>query len=74
MINYSVFTGEFVLETEEKIKERKVIKICKEIILLVEETENKNEYKIVQVLSTNPQVYLRSDLNPGTIIKTRLKI
>lgn len=74
MINYSIFTGEFIMSTEEKVKEKKVIEINRDIKLLVEETDKKDEYKILQVLSTDPQVFLRPDLNPGTIIKSRLQL
>jgi len=74
MINYSVFTGEFVLETEEKEREKKEIEINKAIKLLVEETDKKDEYRILQILSTDPQVFLNSELAPGTIIKTKLKL
>jgi len=74
MINYSVFTGEFVLETEEKEREKKEIEINKAIKLLVEETDKKDEYRILQILSTDPQVFLNSKLAPGTIIKTKLKL
>ncbi len=74
MINYSLFTGEFVLETEEKVREKKVVEINKGIKLLVEETDKKEEYRILQVLSTDPQVFLNPKLVPGTIIKTKLKL
>jgi len=74
MINYSIFTGEFIMASEEKVKAKKVIEINSNIKLLVEETDKKDEYKILQIISTDPQVFLRSDLNPGTIIKSRLQL
>jgi len=71
---YTLFTGEFIMNTEEKEKQRKIIEINKNIKLLVEETDKKGEYKILQILSTDPQIYLRPDLTPGTIIKSRLQL
>lgn len=33
-----------------------------------------NEYKVLQLMSTNPEVFLRSDLQPGTrVMLTHLK-
>lgn len=35
------------------------------------EQVNENNYKITQILSSNPQDYLRTDITPGKMIKSR---
>lgn len=74
MINYSIYPPEVVFKDWENFNPQyKKITIDGGINLVVEKV-NEEEYKVSQVISTNPQDYLKMGLQPGTVIKTGLKL
>jgi hypothetical protein len=69
MLNYSIFTQEFIFEGWDEFEpEYKEIKVSSGVYVLVEQYSNE-ELKIVQLISSNPQDYLREELSPGKIFK-----
>lgn len=74
MINYSIIPTEVVFEDWDNLElQYKEFKTEDGITLLVESI-NDQDYRISKVISSNPQVYLRADLTPGTILKSSLNL
>lgn len=69
MLNYSIYPLELILEGYENFNpEYEEISLSRGLTLLVEKTES-NEIKIRKIVSTDPQDYLRPELQPGSILK-----
>jgi len=74
IINYSIYPKEFVFEGWDNISfDYKIINYNKDVKLIVEKIDA-GSYRVMQVLTTDPRVYLNSNLNPGKLIKTDLHI
>lgn len=74
MINYSIFPPEMVFEGYDDFDIKyEEINIDSDTSLLVERI-NDSEVKISQIISTDPQVYLKTDFKPGTILKSSLQL
>ena len=69
MILYTPMQLELVVEGLEEMKEpaARLVEIGG-VPLIIEDTGS-GEGKVVRLLSTDPQDYLRTDLYPGTVIK-----
>lgn len=74
MINYSILDNNLIFEDWEDFEPKyKVMELSNGVKLQIEQLEGEN-YKICQVLSSNPQDYLRNNVIPGNLIKLNLKI
>lgn len=62
---------ENLLNTTQKTPPQKVINY--QGIPLLIESISPNQYKIIQILSTNPNDYMISDLQPGCCLSLELK-
>ena len=74
MINYSIFQSDFVFKEWEDFKPQYEIIEMDDGIKVQIERLNKDEVKIIQILSSDPQDYLNNSLVPGNIIKSRLQL
>ena len=69
MILYSVIDPDFVFEGWDDYEpEYKEIKLSDSVNMIVEDI-NKEEVKIVKLISSDPQDYLNDEYSPGSIIK-----
>ncbi|MFW5982021.1 MAG: YlzJ-like family protein [Halanaerobiaceae bacterium] len=74
MINYSIYPPEMVFEDYDDYNpEYEEIPLDNGVILLMERI-NDQELKVCQLISSNPQDYLRIDIQPGTIIKSNINL
>lgn len=71
MTLYTPLPLEIVLEQQEMPKERKRIITMNNVNLEVEDLPN-GQVKIQRVLSSNPQDFLRIEMQPGVILKYSL--
>lgn len=74
MINYSIFPPEVIFSDHEEAKiEYEELNIENNITLIVERI-NKKKVKIIKVISTDPQIYLKPGLKPDSILKSSLQL
>ncbi len=74
MINYSIYENDLIFENWEDFEPKyKIMKLSDGVKLEIEQINEEN-FKITQVLSSNPQDYLKTDLNPGTLIKSKFEL
>lgn len=74
MINYSLYTDECIFaDWDDFNPEYEEITTSDGLTLLVERIDAQ-QVKVFRVISSDPAVYLRDDIMPGTIIKTSLQI
>lgn len=74
MINYSIYPKETVFEDYDDFEVKyEEMSLNNDITLLVERIDDK-QVKISQIISTDPQIYLNTDIQPGTILKSSLHL
>ncbi len=74
MINYSIYPGELIFaDWDEFEPEFKEIETAGGVKLRVKSLTDE-QYQIEQVISTNPQDYLKTEIMPGAVIKTHLQL
>ncbi|MEJ6951654.1 YlzJ-like family protein [Natronospora cellulosivora (SeqCode)] len=74
MINYSIYPPEAVFEDYDDYEiEYEEITLNDGVVLQMERINNQ-ELKVSRIISSNPQNYLRTDIQPGTIIKSNLEL
>ncbi len=74
MINYSIFQSEFIFKDWDDFNPSyKVVEMQNGLKLEVEQV-NEESVRIVRIISTNPGDYLRDDITPGSIVKSRLQL
>lgn len=66
MIHYTILPMDLIFEEEEDIPEQKVIEM--DGVSLIVEPTSETEYKVVQLLSTDPQHFLNNNYQPGQMI------
>jgi len=71
MILYTAMPLELVLEGMDRTYNYQEINL--DGIKLIIEPMDINHGKIVRLISTNPQDYLNSQLNPGTVVEFQIK-
>ncbi|MFP4660918.1 MAG: YlzJ-like family protein [Halanaerobiales bacterium] len=73
MINYSIYPPEVVFADYDDFEANfEEITLNSNIKLLVERIDKKS-VKIAQIISSDPQSYLREEIQPGTILETNLQ-
>ncbi|MFW6029605.1 MAG: YlzJ-like family protein [Halanaerobiales bacterium] len=74
MINYSIYPPELIFDGYEDYQpEYQELSLSDGVILKMERV-NQEELQIVRIISSNPQDFIREELQPGTIIKSTWKI
>ncbi|MFW6287647.1 MAG: YlzJ-like family protein [bacterium] len=74
MINYSIYPPEIVFANYDDFEASyEEITLGSDITLVVERIDKKS-VKIAQIISSDPQVYLRNDIQPGTVLKTDIHL
>ncbi|MFI5360281.1 MAG: YlzJ-like family protein [Halanaerobiales bacterium] len=70
MLNYSIYPLEMILEDyDDFVPEYEEVNFSNGLTLLVERS-GKDERKIAKIISSDPQDYLRPELQPGSILKS----
>lgn len=74
MINYSIYPAEVIFADFDDIDLKyEELSIENSITLVVERIDGR-QVKVSQVISSDPQNFLRKDIQPGNILKTTLQI
>jgi len=74
MINYSIFTGEYIFSDWEDFKPLYEEYNTVEGISLMVERITPRQIRVERIISSDPAVFLRADIAPGIIINTDLQI
>ena len=71
MILYTTMPQELVFQTDESDFGKQTVIQYQGIPLLVERDEN-HDYRVVQIMSTDPFHYLNNECSPGAILSKRI--
>ncbi|HHU93202.1 MAG TPA: hypothetical protein GXZ20_08750 [Halanaerobiaceae bacterium] len=72
MLNYSIYPLEMVLEDYDNFEVKYDELILPDGLKILAERIDQEDVKVVKIISTDPQDYLRPELQPGTIIKAKI--
>ena len=72
MLNYSIYPLEMVLEDYDNFEVKYDELILPDSLKILAERIDQEDVKVVKIISTDPQDYLRPELQPGKIIKAKI--
>lgn len=74
MINYSIYPPEMIFAEYDSFElDYEELNLADGTMLMIERIDNK-QAKVAKIISSDPQSYLRADIQPGTILKTGLQL
>ncbi len=74
MINYSIYPSELLFADFDDFEVNyEELTLEDGTTIMVERIDDK-QVKVSQIISSDPQCFLRKDIQPGTILKTNLQI
>lgn len=73
MILYTTMPQELIYQTDESEYGKQLLIEYQGVPVLVELDEN-HDYRVIRVMSSDPNVYLNNSLSPGAVLTNKLSL